>query len=214
MTIQFDAGNDLADVADGLAQVTLARPGSSNSPQVAHALRRMAKVREIKELDGHYRASDVTWHLPISELTSPPRLGDVIIDTDAQRWTVLNVRKAAADSRWSCVCRNLAVVHGLDQYVDIEKVTYTKSDGGADVPTWQSWKTGLKAKIQPVERRTRQRHDRRVTTARFKVLLAEDLAVNHTHRVKGPDGTVYRITGSQLADRIDRLMEIDVVRDD
>ena len=214
MTIQFDAGNDLADVVDGLAQVTLRRPGSSTSTQVAHALRRMVKVREIKELDGHYRASDVTWHLPTSEITSRPRLGDVIVDTDGQRWTVLNVRKATAGSRWSCVCRNLAVVHGLDQYVDIEKVTYAKSDGGADLPTWRAWKTGLKARIQPIESRTGQRHDRQVTTARFKVLLADDLAVDHTHRVKGPDGTVYRITGSQLADRIDRLMEIDVVRDD
>lgn len=214
MTIQFDAGNDLADVADGLAQVTIRRPGSSNSTQVAHALRRMVKIREIKELDGHYRASDVTWHLPISEMTSRPRLGDVIIDTDGQRWTVLNVRKATADSRWSCTCRNLAVVHGLDRYVDIEKVTYTKSDGGADVPTWRAWKTGLKARIQPVETRSGQQHDHRVTTARFKICVAEDLAVDHTHRVKGPDGTVYRITGSRRADRIDRLMEIDVVRND
>ena len=214
MTIQFDAGNDLADVADGLGQVTIRRPGSSNSTQVAHALRRMVKVRELRELDGHYRASDVTWHLPISEMTSRPRLGDVIIDSDGQRWTVLDVRKETTDSRWRCVCRDLAVVHGLDQYVDIEKVTYTKSDGGADVPAWRAWKTGLKAKIQPVETRTGQQHDRRVTTARFKILVAEDLAVDHTHRVKGPDGTVYRITGSQRADRIDRLMEIDVARDD
>jgi len=214
MTIQFDAGNDLAEVADGLVQVTLTRPGSSNSTQVAHALRRMVKVREIKELDGHYRASDVTWHLPVGETTSRPRLGDVIIDTDGQRWTVLDVRKATADSRWRCVCRDLAVVHGLDQYVDIEKAAYAKSDGGADVPTWRAWRTGLKAKIQPAESRTKQQHDRRVTTARFRVFVAEDLAVDHTHRVKGPDGTVYRITGSQRAERIDRLMEIDVVRDD
>ena len=214
MTIQFNAGDDLVDVVDGLDQVTLTRPGTSASTQVPHALRRMVKVREIKELDGHYRANDVTWHLPVSEITSRPRLGDVIIDTDGQRWTVLNVRKATAGSRWRCVSRNLAVVHGLDQYVDIEKVTYTKSDGGADLPAWRAWKTGLKAKLQPVESRTRQQHDRRVTTARFKVFVAEDLAVDHTHRVKGPDGTVYRITGSQRAERIDRLMEIDVERDD
>ena len=214
MTIQFDAGDDLADVADGLAQVTVTRPGSSDSTEVAHALRRMVKVREIRELDGHYRASDVTWHLPVSEMTSRPRLGDVIIDTAGRRWTVLDVREATVGSRWRCVCRDLAMAEGLDQYVDIEKATYTKSDGGADVPTWGTWKTGIKAKIQPVETRTRQQHDRRVTTARFKILVAEDLAVDHTHRVKGPDGTVYRITGSQRAERIDRLMEIDVVRDD
>ena len=214
MTIQFDAGNDLVDVVDGLAQVTVTRPGSSDSTQVAHALRRKVKAREIRKLDGHYRASDVTWHLPTSEMMSRPRLGDVIIDADGQRWTVLDAREATVDSRWRCVCRNLAVVHGLDQYVDIETVTYSKSDGGADVPTWRAWKTGLKATIQPVESRTGQQHDRQATAARFRVLVAEDLAVDHTHRVKGPDGTVYRITGSRLADRVDRLMEIDVLRDD
>ncbi len=214
MTIEFDAGGDLANVADGLVEVTVTRPGSSDSTQVAHALRRMVKVREIKELDGHFRASDVTWHLPTSEMTSRPRLGDAIVDADGGRWTVLDVRKATADSRWRCVCRNLAVVHGLDQYIDVETATYTKSAGGADVPTWRAWRTGLKAKIQPVESKAGQRHDRRITATRYKVFVAEDLALNHTHRVRGPDGTVYRVTGCRQADRIDRLMEIDVVRDD
>ncbi len=214
MTIEFDAGGDLANVADGLVEVTVTRPGSSDSTQVAHALRRMVKVREIKELDGHFRASDVTWHLPTSEMTSRPRLGDAIVDADGERWTVLDVRKATADSRWRCVCRNLAVVHGLDQYIDVETATYTKSAGGADVPTWRAWRTGLKVKIQPVESKAGQRHDRRITATRYKVFVAEDLALNHTHRVRGPDGTVYRVTGCRQADRIDRLMEIDVVRDD
>ena len=214
MTIQFDAGDDLAEVVDGLEQVTLTRPGSSTSTQVAHALRRAVKVRELKDWDDQYRASDVTWHLPVSEVASRPRLGDVIIDTDGQRWTVRDVRNATAGVRWRCLCRNLAVVHGLDQYVDIEKATYTKSGGGADVPSWRVWKTGLRAKIQPVETRTRQQHDRQVTIARLKIFLADDLTVDHTHRVKGPDGTVYRITGSQKADRVDRLMEIEVERDD
>jgi hypothetical protein len=213
MTIQFDAGDDLADVADGLAPVTVIRPGSSDSTQVAHALRRTVKVREVKELDGNYWAADVTWHLPIGEITARPRLGDIIIEADGQRWTVLNVRKTTINSRWHCICRNLAVVHGLDQFVDIEKVTYSKSDDGADVPTWRAWKTGLKAKIVPLDTRTRQQHDRRQTTARFKLLLDENLAIDHTHRIRGPDGTVYRIKGTQRADRIDRLMEIEIERD-
>ena len=209
MTIQFDPGDDLAEVVDGLEQVTVTRPGSSNSTQVAHALRRTVKIRELKEWDGQYRASDVTWHLPVSELASRPRLGDVIIDADRQRWTVCDVRKATACVRWRCVCRNLAVVHGLDQYVDIEKATYTEG-GENDEPSWRVWKTGLKAKIQPVDTRT----ENQITTARFKIYVADDLAVDHTHRVKGPDGTIYLITGSQRADKVDRLMEIDVVRDD
>ena len=42
--------------------------------------------------------------------------------------------------------------------------------------------------------------------------MAEYVPVDHAHRIKGPDGTVYRVTGYRKADRIDALMEIDVVR--
>ena len=45
-----------------------------------------------------------------------------------------------------------------------------------------------------------------------EVFLAEDVSVDHTHRIKGPDGTIYRVTGCRKADRIDALLEIDVVR--
>lgn len=215
MTLEFDPSDDFPAVADGLTSVTLTRPGSSASSQVTHALRCRVRTREAERtdrLEGRYRASDVAWHLPVSELSVPPRLGDVIVDGEGQRWTVLDVQKTTLDSRWRCLCRNLAIVHGLDQYIDIEKATYTKGEGGAEVPTWQTWKTGLPARIQPVQGEVKDEHQRRVTAARFKVFVAQDVPVDHTHRIKGPDAAVYRVTGCRKADRLDALMEIDVVR--
>jgi len=212
MALEFDPSDDLAGVVDGLAAVTVTRPGSSAATEVTHALRRVVRTREAEQSEGRYTAGDVAWHLPASELSTAPRPGDVIVEADGQRWTVLDVDETTLDSRWRCVARNLAVVHGLDEYVDIEKATYAKGDGGADQPTWHTWKTGLRAKIQAARVEVKEEHERRVTVAGFTVFLVDDVTVDHTHRIKGPDGTLYRVTGRRKADRIDALAEIDVVR--
>ena len=214
MAIEFDPGDDLAGVVDGLTSVTVTRPGSSAATEVAHALRRPIRTREAEKSDGRYTASDVAWHLPASEMPTAPRPGHVIVDVDGRRWTVLAVEKTLLDARWRCVARDLAVVHGLDQYIDVEEATYTKGEGGADRPTWQVWKTGLRARIQPAQVEVRDEHDGRATASGFRVFLADDVALDHTHRVKGPGGAVYRVTGYRKADRIDALVEVDVVRTD
>lgn len=212
MTLDFDPSDDLASVADGLQSVTVKRPGSSESTEVTHALMRAVRTRELEESNGRYTAGDVAWHLPASELAAPPRPGDVIVDADGRRWTVLDVQQTVLGSRWRCVARNLAVVHGLDTYVDVEQATYTKGTGGAERATWHVWRTGLAARIQPAEIQVKDEHDRRTTAARFKVFLAEDLELDHTHRIKGPDGAIYRILACRKAERIDALAEIDVLR--
>jgi hypothetical protein len=210
----FDPTSDFASVIDGLESVTVSRRGSSAMTEVTHALRRTVRMHEAQQSQGQYTASDVIWHLPTSELPAAPRAGDVIIDGDGGRWTVLHVQKIIGDTRWRCVCRNLAVVQGLDAFVDVEKATYVKSPSGAEKPAWHAWKTGIRARIQPVQTQVRDEHQRQVAAAAFKVFLAEDVRVDHTHRIKGPDGIIYRVVGCRKAERIDALMEIDVVRVD
>lgn len=223
MTAQFDPGDDFSNVIDGLQSVTLTRSGSSTPVQIEDALRRAVTTAEAATVrstfsassspsQGKYTASDVAWHLPAAALGEPPLPGDVIEDGDSRRWTVLAVVQATLDSRWRCICRNLAIAAGLDQYVDIERATFVKSDGGAAEPTWNTWLTGLPARIQPIAAKVENLDDRRVTTTTFKVFLAEAVAVNHTHRLKGPDGTIYRITGYKKPERIDALMEIGALR--
>jgi len=212
MTLDFDPSNDLADVADGMTSVTITRPGSSTRTDVAHALRRVIRTREAAKSKGRYTAGDVTWHLPTSELSVAPRLGDVILDEADQRWTVVDVHKTTLDGTWRCVSRNLAIVHGLDEYVDVERASYSKGDGGADEAAWHTWKTGLRAKIQPVRVDVKNEHQRRDTTERFVVFLAEDVALDHTHRIRGADGAVYRVVVYRKADRIDALAKVNVVR--
>jgi hypothetical protein len=208
----FDPSGDLADVADGLEAVSLTRRGSSASTVVAHALRQAVRTREAERSQGRYTAGDVVWHLPASELTEAPRPGDILVDVGGRRWTVLEVGQAALASRWRCVARNLAVLHGLDDYIDLEKAEFAKGAGGADEPSWHVWKAGLAARIQPASAAVRTEHHQQTTAARFKVFLAEDVALDHTMRIRGPDGTLYSIAGYAKAETIDALLEIDAVR--
>ena len=212
MTLDFDPTTDFQSVADALQPVTVATPGSSEVAEVAQALRRGVTTREAQRSAGRLTAADVAWHLPAAELPEPPALGDVILDAGGRRWTVLQVQRATLDGRWRCLARDLAVVHRLDDTVDIQQATYTKSSGGADEPTWHAWKTGLRARIQPALAEVKDERLRQVTRSVVLIYLEEDLAVDHRHRVKGPDGTLYRVRGFRKAQRIDAVMEIDAVR--
>lgn len=211
MTLPFDPGDDLADVADDLQAVSVTRPGSSTTTEVPHALRRAVRAYEVRKSQGQYTTNDVAWHMPVSELPEAPRLGDEVVDTGGRRWSVLAVQRAALGGGWRCICRGMTIADGLDQYVDFQKAVYTKGDGGAVETTWRSWKTGVAARIQPAATEMQDEHDRRTSAARFTVFVAEDVTVDHTHRIQGPDGTIYRILGSRRVDRLDAVMEIDVI---
>ena len=220
MTVNFDPDADFAGVVDGLQSVTLRRRGSSTETVVTHALRRAVNTREasVRNLyntwkepasDGRHTASDVTWHLASEQLSDAPRLGDLIIDGNGQRWTILDVQLATLQTRWQCIARNLAVVYGLDDTVTILEATYAKGDGGAAEPTWQPWKTGIRARVQPAEVEVGTEHQARRTTRRVQIFVEEDVALDHTHRIQGPDGTVYKIHGSTGTQRIDQIQTID-----
>jgi len=207
----FDPSQDFAGVLDGLQTVTLVRPGSSAATTVPHALCRAVKTREMEPSQGQYTAADVAWHLPASETPEAPRPGDVIVDARDRRWTILTVRAATLASRWRCLARDLALAHGLDAAVRIEKATPAKSESGAEQLVWRLWLAGVRARIQPAERQVATQHEQLSTAAAFTLLVAEDLAIDHTCRVRGPDGKIYRVLGYRKAQRIDALSEIDVM---
>lgn len=212
MSIQFDPTDDFSSVVDNMEAATVQRPGSSQTSSTSGALRRAVTTREAETSRGEYTLSDVVWHLPAGDIVEPPRPADVIVDGDGTRWTVLDVSRTTADSRWRCVCRNLAVAHGLDQFVDIERAVYTKDTRGARRTDWHLWRSGLAAKIQPVAVRNTDSHQQDVTLGEFRVFLAESVELDHTHRIKGPDGRRYVVKGYKKPDRIDALLEIDAER--
>ena len=208
----LDPSSDFALVIDGLAPVAVLRPGTSARTEVLHALRQAAQTRQSERAAERPPAPDAVWHLPTAEIPEAPRPGDVILDADQTRWTILEVRPATLGSRWRCAARDLAVYHGLDAYVDVEKAAYAKGSGGADEPVWQVWKAGLRAKVRAKTAAIAQGQQKQSAETTCTVFLAEDVPLDHTHRIKAADGTVYTILGWRTAERIDALMEIDVLR--
>ncbi len=223
MTVNFDPSDDFAETVDGTETVTLKRRGSSAETIITHALRRAvntseAQVRNVYNTwkapsgGGRHTAADLTWHLPKEQLSDAPRLGDTIIDGGDRRWTVLDVRLATLETRWQCFARNLSVAYGLDDTVTILKATYAKGDGGAAEPTWNVWKTGVRARIQPAEVDVDTEHQTRRTKRRFQIFVEEDVALDHNHRIEGPDTTIYTIRGTLGAERIDQVQTVDAVQ--
>ncbi|HLA83832.1 MAG TPA: hypothetical protein VJL29_03480 [Thermoguttaceae bacterium] len=205
----FDPSDDFADVADMQQAVTLLRPGTSDSRSLAHAVRGTVRASEARASGGRYTEEDVAWHLDGNELDDSPRPGDLIVEADARRWTVLAARRTAVGC-WRCICRDLVIAHGLDQYVDIEVADFTKDATGAEVAAWRPWRTGVPARIQPVRAAVDNDHARRSLASEFIVYVAGEFRLDQTHRIKAPDGTIYRVVGCRKADRIDALMEIQV----
>jgi hypothetical protein len=218
MVLDFDPSADFAEVADGTVTVTLYRRGSTpGSPGtvIANALcqgltTRQSRARNRNDTwkriasDGRYTAGDVVWHLPTEELNVAPQLGDVLVDDEGRRWTVLEVQLTTLRSRWRCLSRNLAIAYGLDDTVTILRATFSKGEGGAAEPTWRPWRTGLRARIQPAEAVITGEHQTRQVAARYR-----NVALDHTHCIRGPDGTIYKIKAVNAAERIGELQTIE-----
>jgi len=216
MTLDFDPSDDLAKVADGTETVTLLRRGATpGSPGtvLSGVLRGPAataepivgnrhEVRRRADTHGKLLAHDLVWHLPADQLDEPPRPGDVVLDGSGGRWTILEAESVTLQTRWRANTRNLAVAHGLDDTVTILKATYAKGTGGAAEPTWHTWRAGVRARIQAQGASMDTEHRSRRTAARYRIFVDEDLPLDHTHRVQGPDGTSYRILGTSGAERL------------
>ena len=214
MAINFDPSDDLITSADGTESVTLLRrgrtPGSSGTT-IAHALRRAitagqaavvstGDVRKRVVSDGRYMGADVVWHLPAAELTDPPRLGDVIRDGAGQRWTILTVKKATLGTRWRCETRDVAIAYGLDDTIAVLK---------ADGANWQTWLTGIRARVQPLYTTIDADEEAPSTTTRYRIFVEEELELDHTCCIRGPDGTLHAILRTIGAERIGELQVIE-----
>jgi hypothetical protein len=208
----FDTAADFAAVCDGLEAVTLLRRGDApNSPGLAvtHALRRPAGTREAAALAGRCSGSDVVWHLSAAELDAPPQPGDVVRAAAGQRWTILEATETTLGSRWRCLARNIAVAYGLDDSVTVLRAVFSKGAGGAADVTWITWKTGVRARVQPTDTRTEVQHEAAMTERRCLIFMEEDLSLDHTHRIVGPDAAVYKVLGSRSAQQIGELAVIE-----
>jgi hypothetical protein len=222
-TLMFDPLNDLAAVSDGTETVALLRRGSTpGAPGVVivHALRRSITAGEAAIVNrgdvrknvpggGQHIAADLVWHLPAAELAAAPRLGDLIVDGGRQRWTVLEVKHATLGSRWRCMTRNLSVAYGLDDTISVLKAIDPLGACGPSEPIWRTWRTGVRARVQPIETKITRGEQTASTTTDYRIFVEDDLELDHSCCIRGADGTIYTITGATGAQRIGELQVIE-----
>lgn len=203
----FNPASDLSTIADGTETVTLLRrddPPGTPGTIVAGALRLAVvrrdpvvgnryEVRRQVDTFGRFTAGDVVWRLPTARLPAAPQLGDVLLDAAGGRWTVLEVEQPPLGVCWRCTARDLVLAYSLDDSVAVLEPVYAKGCGGAAEATWTVWRTGVRAAVQPIRDAPTLVHGTRRTAFRVRILLAENLDLSAAHRIRGPDGTVYRI---------------------
>jgi hypothetical protein len=218
----LNISTDFANVVDGAESVTLLRRGSDSDAAgtpVPHAWRRAittseatvinsANVRKTMPSGGQYMAGDVVWNLPTSELAVAPRLGDMLLDGAGGRWTILAVKPVAHPSRWRCPEINLPIAPRLDDTITVLKAAFVKSACGAAEPVWQTWRTGIRARIQPAEVKMETDAQSRRSVLKCRIFIAENLLLDQTHRILGADGTTYRIVSCLGNERIGELQVI------
>jgi hypothetical protein len=218
----FDPQDDFRSVADGLEAVTLLRRGSTPGAGtvIAHALRRAVTTAEAPIFTsndvhktvpggGEHVAANVVWHLPSAELADAPALGDLIVDGDGARWTILEVTRSTLGARWSCASREVAIAFGLDDTVSVLKAVVPRGCGSSE-PVWRTWMTGIRARIQPIDTQIARDAGTSSTTTRYRIFVEENLDLDHTCCIRGPDGAIYTITGTIGAERIGELQTINV----
>ncbi len=206
MPALFDPSTDFEDVVDGLEAVTLLRRGTS-STAIANALRRNLNRAEVTASDGKYTMDDTRWHFPVIE-ADQPQAGDVLLDGDGNRHTLLEVREDTLSARWRCVTRDLAVFHGLNAVITIEKARQVKGTHGAYEATWSVWKAGVRARIQPMADTLAVMHDAKVTDQTVQIFVEDDPGIKANQRIKAPDGTHYMIQSYTGSERIGELATI------
>ena len=206
MNMDFDPGADFSRVADNTEAVTLLRRGATPGDagtMILHALRRAVQLGEFAaknrdesrryiNSDGQCVAADVDWHLPAAELQAPPSIGDAILDGDGLRWTILELDLIMLRTRWKCSARELSIAYGLDDTVTVLKAEYAKSDAGAAEPAWQTWRTGVRARIQPVEVKVGAENSARCATSTYRIFVEDDLPLDHTHRIRAQMETFFK----------------------
>ena len=203
----FDPSTDFEDVVDGLEAITLDRRGSTPNTDITHALQRAITNAEVEASNGLYRMGDVRWHIPDVEAGTAPRLGDVVVDASSDRYTIIDAQYATLEARWRLICRNLRMVFQLDDTITLLRAVYTKSTGGAAEPTWHVWRT-VDARIQPQTFDIGVENTAKRLVKGVDIFIAESLDIDTEHRVRGRDGTIYKIASYAGAERIGELSTI------
>jgi len=212
MAIELNIAGDFATILDGWEPITVMRRGSAEAIPVPRAWRFAARSEPAETGIADVARHDITWQFPWNDVIDQPRIGDKIIDAADACWTILSVIEHAAKSRLRCIARNLYLVHQIDSRIDIQAAIWEDSGSGPEIVGWTLLQSAVPARIQADRVSVDHATTPPTSTAKYRVILGEQIALDHNHRVIGPDGTVYQILEFTQADRIDTLPVATVIK--
>ena len=218
----FDPTDDFAAVADGTETVTLLRRGSTSGDAGTVDRPRPAPGHHAPARPRSSTAATSTRRCPAAGSTRPPiwsgtcpwpncpiapRLGDVILDGGGQRWTILAVKRATLGARWRCETRERR--HRLrtgrhDLRAEGRRPRSARASRPGERGGRASGRESNRSKPRSPPPPTRPPPPRN-----YRIFVEEDLELDHTCCIRGPDGTIYTITGTIGAERIGELQVIE-----
>jgi hypothetical protein len=198
---------------------------------VQWAKRRAMTTRERQASGGAYVSEDVVWLLPTAQVPQgfDAKPGDVVValqDAGKNRWTVLERGLNRLRNTWRLSCRNLSVVQGLDDEIQIERAQLSYDASGAPVKTFPvpipptapgqptTFSGGivlyprLPARMQPRETQIAEERGIRGPKTIFDCIVSQQVSISTEDRIYY-HGQYYEITGYRQAERIDELPVIE-----
>jgi hypothetical protein len=212
MAVELNVGGDFDTILDGFEQVTLRRRGSAETFVVPKAWRYSSQSEAADAGVAGAARNDVVWQFSWDEATDKPRIGDLLIDADDECWTILSVENLGAKTRLRCATRSLSIVYRLFDRVEIQQAIWGDLGSGPEIVGWTTLRTAVPARIQPQQTAVDADATPPTSTATYRVVLDDETALDHNHRIVGPDGTVYQIVEYAQAERIDALPVATVVK--
>ena len=208
MSIDWNTEGDFGSVIDGTSALVLRRRGSASEVAIPNALRRSVVRQEAAPSNGNVIASDAVWEFEMPTVALLPSVGDILLEdppTEPNRdcWTILTVEPLRNDTRTRCSARSLSVKKRLDQQVAIELATWQDLGSGPEITGWRRIRTGVPARIQPLEIEVDQQATPLASTSHFEIFLADNLPLDHNHRLVDATGAIYTIDRYSQAERID-----------
>jgi len=205
MAIDLTIHDDFSTILDGAEPISLKRHGVAGVVAIPKAWRYSAETAEARAGVSGVVRSDVVWQFGWDDVVDRPRVGDSLVDAANECWTILAVVERGNKSRLQCITRNLRLVHQLDDRIEIQQAIWEDLGSGPEVTGWTTLRAAVPARIQPERTTTDHEADPPTSIATYRVLLADDTALDHNHRLVGPNGAIYQVQDYSQAERIDAL---------
>ncbi len=211
---KLDLTNDFQLLDDDTEAVTLCRRNSNNELFVEIAKRQQVTTQQANSGEGHAIQADAVWHLQLPLDEQVPQIGDVILDQQKNRWTILQSQSLFALGRCKCTTRELRLAYGCHQLVDAIRPVWDDLGSGPEVVEWTAVCDALPVSIRLDEMIADWSTTPPTKQLIYEFVLSEMVPLEPDDRLIDEHGNSYRLQSLTQAARIDRLPIAEAIREE